>query len=289
MNCPSHYLHLSAPGSTATASCRCGIATYDVLHRNEVSGALSGLTRVRQFQQDDCHVFLMGSQIADEVRGSTEFILGFYATFGLTATLKFATRPEQRIGDDAMWDRAEAALRAALEATGCPTSSSRATARSTAPRSTSTWPTRSAGSGSSAPSSSTTLRPSGSSSIYVGEDNAEHRPVVIHRADVRLVRAVHGDSDRALRRRVPGLARAGAGAGAPDLRRAARGGPRGRRRGSRPRASAPTSTTGNETLNYRIRDGEVHKVPYMAIDRPARGRDATAWRCGCAGRGRSRR
>ena len=49
-----------------------------------------------------------------------DFILGYYETFGLTATLKFATRPEQRIGDDALWDRAEAALRAALEATGLP-------------------------------------------------------------------------------------------------------------------------------------------------------------------------
>jgi len=52
--------------------------TYDVLHRNEVSGALSGLTRVRQFQQDDCHIFLMESQIAAEVKRLADFIMGFY-------------------------------------------------------------------------------------------------------------------------------------------------------------------------------------------------------------------
>ena len=92
--------------------------TYDVLHRNELTGALSGLTRVRQFQQDDCHIFLMESQIAEEVHRLVHFILGYYRTFGLSATLKFATRPEQRIGSDEMWDRAEGALRAALESTG---------------------------------------------------------------------------------------------------------------------------------------------------------------------------
>ena len=78
---------------------------------------LAGLTRVRQFAQDDCHVYLREDQIADEVRFLMDFILAYYETFGLAATLKFATRPERRIGDDATWDRAEAALRAGLEAT----------------------------------------------------------------------------------------------------------------------------------------------------------------------------
>jgi threonyl-tRNA synthetase len=117
MNCPSHYVYYgSAKHSYRELPLR--LATLDVLHRNEVSGALSGLTRVRQFAQDDCHVFLREDQIAGEVRFLLEFILGHYEAFGLTATLKFATRPEQRIGTDELWDRAEAGLRAALEATG---------------------------------------------------------------------------------------------------------------------------------------------------------------------------
>ncbi|MBS1240791.1 MAG: thrS, partial [Gemmatimonadetes bacterium] len=119
MNCPSHYLLFSSK-KHSYRELPLRFSTFDVLHRNEVSGALSGLTRVRQFQQDDCHVFLMESQIAREVKELTNLILGYYRTFGLEATLKFATRPEQRIGDDAMWDRAEASLRAALEATGLP-------------------------------------------------------------------------------------------------------------------------------------------------------------------------
>ena len=92
---------------------------------------------MRQFAQDDCHVFLTDDQIVDEVKFLMDFILGYYRTFGLEAKLKFATRPETRIGNDELWDRAEGALRGALEATGCRTSSRPATARSTAPRSTS--------------------------------------------------------------------------------------------------------------------------------------------------------
>ena len=117
MNCPSHYLlYLTKKHSYRELPLR--YVTFDVLHRNEVAGALSGLTRVRQFAQDDCHVFLREDQIADEVKFLMDFILGHYRAFGLEARLKFATRPETRVGDDAMWDRAEGALKAALEATG---------------------------------------------------------------------------------------------------------------------------------------------------------------------------
>src|SRR4051794_12996559 len=119
MNCPSHHLYFG----TRKHSYRelpVGYATFDVLHRNEVSGALGGLTRVRQFQQDDCHIYLTPTQVPSEVKKLTDMILGVYDTFGLTATLKFATRPEQRIGSDELWDQAEADLRAALEATGRP-------------------------------------------------------------------------------------------------------------------------------------------------------------------------
>src|SRR5499427_2691508 len=117
MNCPSHYLlYLSKKHSYRELPLR--FNTYDVLHRNELSGALAGLTRVRQFQQDDCHIFLAQSQIADEVRQLMQFILGYYEAFGLKSTVRFATRPEVRIGDDALWDHAESALRSALEATG---------------------------------------------------------------------------------------------------------------------------------------------------------------------------
>src|SRR4029077_5249723 len=114
MNCPSHYLMYGAK-KHSYRELPIRYTTYDVLHRNEVSGALSGLTRVRQFQQDDCHIFLMESQIAAEGERLTRFILNYYATFGLKSSVRFATRPEVRLGSDALWDHAESALRAALE------------------------------------------------------------------------------------------------------------------------------------------------------------------------------
>src|SRR5947207_2960326 len=112
MNCPSHYL-LYQRTKHSYRELPLRYVTFDVLMRNEVTGALSGMTRVRQFQQDDCHVFLEESQIADEVRFLTTFILDYYRTFGLTASIVFATRPETRIGSDALWDRAEGALKKA--------------------------------------------------------------------------------------------------------------------------------------------------------------------------------
>ncbi len=119
MNCPSHHLYYAA-SKHSYRELPLRYTTFDVLHRNELSGALSGLTRVRQFQQDDCHVYLREDQIAEEVRFLMDFIIDYYRTFGLDATVKFATRPEVRIGEDEMWDRAESALRAALEETGMP-------------------------------------------------------------------------------------------------------------------------------------------------------------------------
>src|SRR5438128_1245831 len=74
--------------------------TQDVLHRNEATGVLSGLTRVRQFQQDDAHVILMESQIGDEVKRLTELIRRVYTALGLEFVAKFGTRPAQRLGED---------------------------------------------------------------------------------------------------------------------------------------------------------------------------------------------
>src|SRR6184192_4131044 len=117
MNCPSHHLlYLMKKHSYRELPIR--FHTQDVLHRNEATGVLSGLTRVRQFQQDDAHIYLMESQIADEVARLTTLIKRVYDAFGLSFTAKFATRPPQRIGADELWDRAETGLRSALEKTG---------------------------------------------------------------------------------------------------------------------------------------------------------------------------
>ena len=90
-----------------------------LLHRNELSGALHGLMRVRQFCQDDAHLFVMEDQIQDEVTGCLEFAKATYDLFGFDAadfTYELSTRPENRLGTDEMWDRAEGDLRTALAA-----------------------------------------------------------------------------------------------------------------------------------------------------------------------------
>ncbi len=91
-----------------------------LLNRNEPSGTLHGLLRARHFVQDDAHIFCTEEQVADEVGGCLEFALATYAIFGFDVRLELSTRPEQRIGDDALWDRAEGALERALADLGLP-------------------------------------------------------------------------------------------------------------------------------------------------------------------------
>jgi threonyl-tRNA synthetase len=181
MNCPSHYLLYQAK-KHSYRELPLRFVTFDVLHRNEVTGALSGLTRVRQFAQDDCHVFITEEQIAQEVHFLLRFILGYYQTFGLTATLKFATRPDVRIGTDELWDRAEGALRAALDATGMEYELKPGDGAFYGPK-IDFDVTDSIG----RPWQLGTIQldynaPERFDLTYVGEDNAAHRPVVIHRA-----------------------------------------------------------------------------------------------------------
>ena len=263
MNCPSHYLlYLSKKHSYRELPLR--LATFDVLHRNEVTGALSGLTRVRQFQQDDCHIFLTEDQIADEVRFLAGLILDYYKTFGLTATVRFATRPETRIGDDALWDRAEGALRSALEATGMPYELKPGDGAFYGPKIDfdvtdslgRLWQLGTIQLDYNAPDRFDLE--------YVGEDNAMHRPVVIHRA-------VSGSFERFIAILIEHFAGAFPVWLAPEQVRVlpitdevadVAGQITRRMRDAGIRVHLDDR---KETLNYRIRDGEVMKVPYMAV------------------------
>ncbi len=181
MNCPSHYLlYLSKKHSYRELPKR--FVTFDVLHRNEVTGALSGLTRVRQFAQDDCHVFLREDQITSEVKFLMDFILGYYESFGLTATLKFATRPPERVGDDAMWDRAESALKAALEATAKPYQLKAGDGAFYGPKIDFDVTDSIGRAWQLGTIQLDYAAPERFDLTYTGDDNTTHRPVVIHRA-----------------------------------------------------------------------------------------------------------
>merc|ERR1712003_476666 len=115
MNCPAHCLMFaSSIRSYRDLPIRYG--DFGVLHRNELSGALTGLTRVRRFQQDDGHIFCREDQIEQEVLGALEFMKSVYTTFGMSYKLELSTRPAKALGAVELWERAEAALAKAMNA-----------------------------------------------------------------------------------------------------------------------------------------------------------------------------
>ncbi len=120
MNCPGH-VQIFKNGLKSYRDLPLKIAEFGKVHRFEPSGALHGLMRVRAFTQDDAHVFITEGQIAQECLAMNDLILSIYEDFGFPdVRIKFSDRPEKRIGEDAVWDKAEAALMRALEASGRP-------------------------------------------------------------------------------------------------------------------------------------------------------------------------
>jgi len=120
MNCPGH-IQIFKNGLKSYRDLPFKLAEFGKVHRFEPSGALHGLMRVRAFTQDDAHIFITEEQIAEETLKVNNQILSIYEDFGFSdVTIKFSDRPEKRIGDDKVWDKAEAALMAALKASGRP-------------------------------------------------------------------------------------------------------------------------------------------------------------------------
>jgi threonyl-tRNA synthetase len=118
MNCPGHVQIFNA-GLKSYRDLPLRLAEFGSCHRNEPSGALHGLMRVRGFTQDDAHIFCTEAQVEPEVMRFIDFLQRVYADFGFDDILvKFSTRPPKRVGSDAQWDRAEAALRTALDRRG---------------------------------------------------------------------------------------------------------------------------------------------------------------------------
>lgn len=110
MNCPGH-VQIFKHGLKSYRDLPIKMAEFGVVHRYEPSGALHGLMRVRGFTQDDAHIFCMDEQLADECLRINDLILSTYADFGFEEiTVKLSTRPEKRVGSDALWDRAESVM-----------------------------------------------------------------------------------------------------------------------------------------------------------------------------------
>ncbi len=115
MNCPGH-VQIFKHGLRSYRELPLRLAEFGMVHRYEPSGALHGVMRVRAFTQDDAHVFCTEEQLADECMTINDLILSVYGDFGFDRiTLKLSTRPEQRVGTDAMWDHAEAVMTAVMD------------------------------------------------------------------------------------------------------------------------------------------------------------------------------
>ena len=181
MNCPGHFLIY---GSEVRSYRDLPIRYHEQtpLHRNEASGVLSGLTRVRQFSQDDGHCFVMESQIGDEVERLLRLVQRVYNDFGMKSEMKLSTRPTEYLGTIDQWDHAERELKRALESVGEPYVINEGDGAFYGPKIDFDITDAIGRKWQCGTIQLDYQMPERFDLKYVGADNAEHRPVVIHRA-----------------------------------------------------------------------------------------------------------
>ena len=181
MNCPGHFLtYASEMRSYRDLPLRFHEQTP--LHRNEASGVLSGLTRVRQFSQDDAHCFVTQDQIGEEVERLIRLVQRVYGDFGLPFTAKLSTRPDEFLGEVATWDHAEAQLKEALDRAGVSYVINEKDGAFYGPKIDFDITDAIGRKWQCATIQLDYLMPQNFDLTYIGADNTEHRPVVIHRA-----------------------------------------------------------------------------------------------------------
>ena len=181
MNCPAHVL-IFKQGITSYRDLPQRLYENGCCHRNEPHGALHGLMRVRQFTQDDAHIFCREDQVVAEVQDFIALADSVYRDFGFTYDIKLALRPDQRFGSDADWDKAEQELRDALTANGLTWEELPGEGAFYAPKLEwhltdaigRTWQVGTI--------QSDRVLPERLDATYVGEDGERHRPVMLHRA-----------------------------------------------------------------------------------------------------------
>jgi threonyl-tRNA synthetase len=181
MNCPGHML-LFGSEVRSYRDLPLRIHEQSVLHRMEASGVLSGLTRVREFIMDDAHIFLRDDQIGEEVERLLRLVRRVYDDFGLTPEMKLATRPEEYLGEKATWDHAEAELKKALVAAGVEYTINEGDGAFYGPKIDFAVTDALGRKWQCATIQLDYQLPQQFALKYIGADNAEHRPVVIHRA-----------------------------------------------------------------------------------------------------------
>jgi threonyl-tRNA synthetase len=181
MNCPGHFL-LFASEMRSYRDLPLRFHEQTPLHRNEASGVLSGLMRVRQFSQDDGHCFVTEEQIGSEVEALLRLVQRVYADFGLEYAAKLATRPEKFLGEVATWDHAEGALRQALDRARQAYTVNEGDGAFYGPKIDFDITDALGRKWQCATIQLDYMMPERFDLKYIGADNAEHRPIVIHRA-----------------------------------------------------------------------------------------------------------
>ena len=272
MNCPGH-VQIFKHGLKSYRDLPIRLAEFGMVHRYEPSGALHGLLRVRGFTQDDAHVFCTEEQFAAECLKINDLILSVYADFGFTSDLvvKLATRPEKRVGSDALWDRAEGVMRSLLE---------QIAADSGGRIKTGVNPGEGTFYG---PKFEYVLRdaigrdwqcgttqvdfnlPERFGAFYIDADGDKVQPVMVHRAICGSLERFIGLLIETLCRPLPALAGAEAGRGRDHHL--------GRRRLRARGAARPRSKLGlradldlrNEKINYKVREHSLAKVPALLV------------------------
>jgi threonyl-tRNA synthetase len=181
MNCPGHA-HLFASRRHSYRDLPVRYSEPGLLHRNEASGVLHGLMRATQFAQDDAHIFCTEQQVQEEVAGCLELAFATYHLFDFDVRLELSTRPEQRVGDDDLWDRAEQALVSALDSQGLSYELNPGDGAFYGPKIDMHMADSLGRSWQLGTVQLDYNMPERFGLSYAGADNAEHRPVMIHRA-----------------------------------------------------------------------------------------------------------
>jgi threonyl-tRNA synthetase len=263
MNCPGHML-VFASEMRSYKDLPLRLHEQTPLHRNEASGVLSGLTRVRQFSQDDAHCFVTDDQIGSEVEALLRLVQRIYSDFGLEYTAKLATRPEKFLGEVATWDHAETSLRQALERAGQPYVLEAGEGAFYGPKIDFDITDALGRKWQCGTIQLDYQMPARFELKYVGADNAEHMPVVIHRA-------IFGSFERFIGILIEHFAGAFPLWMAPlqvtVLPIADRHADYARQVLARLQAVGLRASVDErqEKVNYKIREAQLQKIPYMLV------------------------
>ncbi len=182
MNCPGH-VQIFRQGIKSYRDLPLRMAEFGSCHRNEPSGAIHGILRVRAFTQDDAHIFCTEDQINTESKDFCDLLMSIYRDFGFEdVVIKFADRPEVRAGDDATWDRAEAALKDAIDHSGLPYEMNPGEGAFYGPKLEFVLRDAIGRDWQCGTLQVDFVLPERLDAKYIGEDGEAHRPVMLHRA-----------------------------------------------------------------------------------------------------------